>query len=226
MTYLNADDLTKTLISHVKMLQEHISSGTHKYYMDAIFFLSVALHQNILPPEVKQLVMIDSDLRFRTDIKKLYDHFDNFGPGNVIGIAHEQQPVYRHTFSLYRSQNRGTLVGDPPPKGLAGFNSGVMLLDLVRMRESVSYNSFLDVNVVRSLSEKYSFKGHLGDQDFFSLISLENKDLFYVLPCTWNRQLCQWWKDKGYADVFHLYFNCLGIINIYHGNCNTPIPSD
>ncbi|XP_002738549.1 uncharacterized protein LOC100375634 [Saccoglossus kowalevskii] len=224
VTYLNAEELTQTLIDHVKMLQEHISTGKHKYYMEAIFFLSVALHKNILPSEVKKLIMIDSDLKFRTDIKKLFQHFDNFETGNVIGIAHEQQPVYRHTFSLYRSQNPGTLVGDPPPNGLSGFNSGVMLLDLERMQSSISYNAFLDVDVVRALSDKYSFKGHLGDQDFFTLISLENKNLFYVLPCTWNRQLCTWWKDKGYEGVFDLYFSCPGEINIYHGNCNTPIP--
>jgi hypothetical protein len=47
---------------------------------------------------------------------------------------------------------------------------------------------------------------------------------FYILPCSWNRQLCIWWKDKGYESVFDLYFKCEGHINIYHGNCNTEIP--
>ena len=169
--------------------------------------------------------MLDTDLKFMTDIKQLFDFFPQFTGENIIALAHEQQPVYRHMLSLYRSRNKGTKVGDPPPNGLTGFNSGVMLLDLDRMRTSHAYASFLGDNVIKVLTQKYFFKGHLGDQDFFSLISLENPDLFYILPCTWNRQLCRWWQDKGYADVFDQYFSCPGHIDVYHGNCNTPIPN-
>ena len=99
-------------------------------------------------------------------------------------------------------------------------------MDLDRMRKSERYNTLLDSDIVEKLAQKYSYKGHLGDQDFYTLVSLENEDLFYVLPCTWNRQLCQWWRDKGYEKVFDSYFTCQGKINIYHGNCNTPFPAD
>lgn len=71
---------------------------------------------------------------------------------------------------------------------------------------------------------RYSFRGHLGDQDFYTLLGFEKPSLFHVLPCTWNRQLCQWWKDKGYENIFHKYFDCLGTVKIWHGNCDTPIP--
>jgi hypothetical protein len=30
----------------------------------------------------------------------------------------------------------------------------------------------------------------LGDQDVYTLLSFEHPDLFYRLPCVWNRQLC------------------------------------
>ena len=55
---------------------------------------------------------------------------------------------------------------------------------------------------------------------------MEHPELFHVLDCTWNRQLCTWWKDHGYSDVFDQYFRCDGEVKIYHGNCNTPIPED
>ena len=168
--------------------------------------------------------MLDADLKFMDDVKKLYDRFRLFHKDALIGIGHDLQPVYRHTFYKYRSENPGTRVGDPPPNGLTGFNSGVLLLDLEKLRDSKLYNSLISAEHVKRLSEEFHFKGHLGDQDFFTLLSMKYEWLFHVLPCTWNRQLCQWWKHHGYQDIFDQYFNCEGEVKIYHGNCGTPIP--
>lgn len=135
-------------------------------------------------------------------------------------------PFCRHTFWQYRKENPKSRVGDPPPDGLPGFNSGVMLLNLETMRRSALYNRLLEPEHVAHLTEKYHFRGHLGDQDFFTMIGMEHPELFHHLDCGWNRQLCTWWRDHGYGDVFHLYFHCDGPVHIYHGNCNTPIPAD
>ncbi|XP_067658696.1 xyloside xylosyltransferase 1-like isoform X1 [Haliotis asinina] len=219
---LDIEDITHRLYDLVKDMQSKFS-GQRSYYHDALFFLSIAIHK-VLPAHIHRVIMLDADLKFQGDIKDLYALFSNFSATNVMGIAHEAQPVYRHQFHQYRSQNKGTRVGEPPPNGLTGFNSGVLLLDIDRMRSSAVYNSLITAEVAEQLKKKYSFRGHLGDQCFFTLLSLEHEDLFYVLPCNWNRQLCTWWKGKGYDDVFDLYFRCEGHINIYHGNCNTKIP--
>eukprot|EP00794_Sanderia_malayensis_P015335 gene15335-16912_t len=145
---------------------------------------------------------------------------------NIMGLAREQQPVYRHVLSNYRHRNPGTIVGDPPPNGLTGFNSGVKLMNLENMRNSELYNSILHRDNVTLLANKYNFRGHLGDQDFFSLVSFDHPSLFYTLPCQWNRQLCTWWKDNGYKDVFDAYFSCTEPFYVIHGNCNTPIPQE
>ncbi|XP_038061940.1 xyloside xylosyltransferase 1-like [Patiria miniata] len=221
--FIEVDELARQLAPLVSMLQEKVTGG-HPYYQDAIFFLSVAIHRGILPSYVRRIVMLDSDLKFMTDIKKLFDRFDLFTSNNIMGLAREMQPVYRHLLSLYRNMNQGTKVGDPPPDGLTGFNSGVVLLDLEKMRNSAAYRGFVNAEKIHQLTEKYHFKGHLGDQDFFTLISLDMPDLFHILPCSWNRQLCTWWRDKGYANVFDQYYRCDMEINVYHGNCNTPIP--
>lgn len=222
MKHFNIDELVKHVHGIISEMQFFFSYKPGAYYSDSLFFFSIVAHKVI--PDMSRIIMIDCDLKFNADIKELYKIFDDFKETNIMGIAHDAQPVYRHNFHMYRNKNKGTRVGDPPPDGLAGFNSGVLLLDLDRMRRSDIYNSLINEESVRELSEKYMFKGHLGDQDFYSLISLEHEDLFYVLPCTWNRQLCTWWKGHGYSDVFDLYFNCDGPINIYHGNCNSPIP--
>ena len=100
-------------------------------------------------------------------------------------------------------------------------------MNLARIRNSILYKTYLsDPTRLRQLAEKYYFKGHLGDQGFYTLLSFNHPELFYILPCSWNRQLCTWWKDKGYEGVFDLYHNCEGYINVYHGNCGTPIPND
>ena len=132
--------------------------------------------------------------------------------------------VYRHTFWKFRREHHRTRIGEPPPYGLPGFNSGVLLLDLKRMRQSSLYNSLLDAAEIARLSDELHFKGHLGDQDFFTLVGTRYEQLFYVLPCQWNRQLCRWWEENGYKDVFESYHRCDGDIMVYHGNCNTPIP--
>ncbi|XP_075058351.1 xyloside xylosyltransferase 1 [Mixophyes fleayi] len=217
--------LTDKLFPIVEAMQKLFSAGTGTYYSDSIFFLSVALHR-IMPKDISRIIQLDLDLKFKTNIRKLFEEFDNFLQSSVIGIAHEMQPVYRHTFWQYRRENPNTNVGGPPPDGMPGFNSGVMLLNLEAMRQSKLYNQLLEPNAIRLLAEKYHFKGHLGDQDFFSMIGMEHPELFYVLDCGWNKQLCTWWKDHGYNDIFDQYYKCEGHIKIYHGNCNTPIPED
>lgn len=217
--------LTQKLFPIVEAMQKYFSAGSGAYYSDAIFFLSVAMH-HIMPENLTHIVQLDLDLKYRTNIRDLFQEFDHFPPEAVIGIAREMQPVYRHTFWQYRKENPQTRVGDPPPDGLPGFNSGVMLLNLGAMRDSALYNQLLKPSNVAKLADQYRFRGHLGDQDFFTMIGMEHPELFYSLACGWNRQLCTWWRDHGYGDVFQMYYRCEGLVYIYHGNCNTPIPDD
>lgn len=215
--------LTQKLFPIVEAMQKHFSAGSGAYYSDSIFFLSVAMH-HIMPQSLTQIIQLDLDLKFRTNIRDLFQEFQRFSPKAVIGIAREMQPVYRHTFWQYRKENPKTRVGEPPPEGLPGFNSGVMLLNLAEMRTSALYNQLLEPSNVAKLADLYRFRGHLGDQDFFTMIGMEHPELFHSLACGWNRQLCTWWRDHGYGDVFQLYYHCEGPIYIYHGNCNSPIP--
>uniref|UniRef100_UPI0037E7743F xyloside xylosyltransferase 1 isoform X2 n=1 Tax=Semicossyphus pulcher TaxID=241346 RepID=UPI0037E7743F len=221
----DVEALTQKLFPIVEAMQKYFSAGSGAYYSDAIFFLSVAMH-HIMPESLTRILQLDLDLKYRTNIRDLFQEFDRFSPGAVMGIAREMQPVYRHTFWQYRKENPQTRVGEPPPDGLPGFNSGVMLLDLGAMRASALYNQLLEPNNVAKLADQYRFRGHLGDQDFFTMIGMEHPELFYSLACGWNRQLCTWWRDHGYGDVFQLYYRCVGPIYIYHGNCNSPIPDD
>ncbi|CAF0904861.1 unnamed protein product [Brachionus calyciflorus] len=222
---IDADGLAKKMHELVSKMQNHFSHSPNSYYGDSLFFLSIGLFK-VFNQNINKMILLDSDLKFKNDIGELYKLFNQFNESNLIGIARDGQPVYRHLFWKYRQENPETRVGNPPPDGLTGFNSGVLLLDLEKMRKSELYQNLLTHESVEYLTKKYYFKGHLGDQDFFTLLSMEHEELFYVLPCQWNRQLCKWWGEHGYADVIEEYFKCDGKINVYHGNCNTPIPTD
>lgn len=71
---------------------------THKpnsYYSNALFFYSLVLHQ-IIPRQVAdRLILLDVDVQLDANLLELYEEFGRFKPEQVIGIAHEQQPVYR-----------------------------------------------------------------------------------------------------------------------------------
>ncbi|KAL9971026.1 hypothetical protein ACROYT_G023503 [Oculina patagonica] len=225
VTYYDVDKVSKKIEPITKEIQNLFSSSSHSYYNHPLFFVSTAIH-HVLPKNMMRIISLDSDLFFKTDIKQLFAMFDTFNSSTIFGLAREQQPVYRHILHMYRDRNPGTKVGEPPPDGLTGFNSGVLLINLHKMRESKMYNHLLHNNVVKQIANKYTFQGHLGDQDFYTLLNLDHPDLFQVLPCSWNRQLCTWWRDNGYAQVFDSYFNCPEPIHVYHGNCGTKMPNE
>ncbi|EDW57071.1 GM16083 [Drosophila sechellia] len=218
-------------------LSPYFSSTPNSYYSDSLFFLSLGLHR-IADRSLNRAILLDCDIVFRSDVRLLFNEFDNFLPHQLYGLAPELTPVYRHILYRYRVRYPKTSFGNPyypinneggnqhsrVHHGYPGLNSGVVLLLLNRIRNSKSYLEKLTHSEVHTLVAKYSFKGHLGDQDFFTLLGYEYPNLIYRLDCIWNRQLCTWWKDHGYSQIFDAYFRCEGNIKMYHGNCNTRIP--
>ncbi|PRD21917.1 UNVERIFIED_CONTAM: Xxylt1 [Trichonephila clavipes] len=218
----DANIFMKPLQELIDSLKPHFSFKQGAYYSDGIFYISIGLFKVMT---LNKIIIIDIDVKFLSDVKLLYDYFDKFPTEAMIGIAREQQPVYRHILNEYRRRHNGTKIGNPPPDGISGYNSGVLLLDLEKMRNSSLYSEIINnSSITLALIEKYKFKGHLGDQDFYTLLSFEYSYLFYTLPCIWNRQLCKWWKYHGYQNVFDLYYSCPGKVHLFHGNCNSAIP--
>lgn len=157
----------------------------------------------------------------------------SFKETHLFGLAPELSPVYRHVLYTYRAKHN-TSFGDyyhpnfttndtHHPKGFQGYNSGVILFNLSAIRKSKIYPQLLTNASVTSLAEKYTFRGHLGDQDFYTLIGYEYPEVVYRMSCGFNRQLCVWWREHGYKDVFDFYFKCEESVVVLHGNCNSRI---
>lgn len=47
--------------------------------------------------EITQIIQVDLDLKYKANIRDLFEEFNNFQEGAVIGIAREMQPVYRYS---------------------------------------------------------------------------------------------------------------------------------
>ena len=171
-------------------MQQYFSAKPGTYYSQALFYVSVRLPE-LVPANVDRLIFVDADTEFRDGPDKLAAHFDDFDEDQLLGLAPELTPVYRHILYIYRHRHKSTLLGEPKGQGFPGYNSGVVLMQLDRIRGSTLYNSLLTNASLAQLTTKYSFKGHLGDQDFYTLAALEYPQLFHTLPCNWNRQLCK-----------------------------------
>eukprot|EP01134_Creolimax_fragrantissima_P008433 CFRG8433T1 len=204
--------------------------GSEKFN-DIAFYLP-PLFPRIISKSITHLIVTDTDMIFRTDISQLYSMFESFTDTQVIGIAHEQQPVYHNVFAMHRVDNKDNeaqrLGVSAREGGFPGYNSGVMLMRLDRLRELTVWKDMLEGNTVKTLADIFQFRGHHGDQDLYTLLGSIHPELFYILPCNWNKQLCTWWRDVGgYKDpIFGYYYECEGYLHVVHGNCNTAIPDE
>ncbi|XP_055838200.1 xyloside xylosyltransferase 1 [Episyrphus balteatus] len=246
-TLYDVHECAERITDIVQAMMPFFSSNPSSYYSDALFYLSLGLHR-LAEPHIERAILIDCDVVFRADVRLLFDEFERFSPENLFGLSPELTPVYRHILYRYRANYPNTnfgssyypssaALGAPSlsggnkhkhnkhiKHGYPGLNSGVVMLHLRKIRLSQLYQENLKEVNVRKMANKYSFKGHLGDQDFYTLLGYEFPSLIYRLDCVWNRQLCTWWKDHGYSEVFDTYFHCEGKIRLYHGNCNTRVP--
>ncbi|XP_071579115.1 xyloside xylosyltransferase 1 isoform X2 [Temnothorax nylanderi] len=156
--YYNVHQLAVQLEDIVSVMLPHFSSKPGTYYSDALFFISLGLHR-IAPSHQKLAAMFDADTKFRRDVKDLFEEFNKFGKEALFGLAPELTPVYRHVLYLYRNKHPTTMFGEPQHKGgYPGYNSGMVLFNLERLRKSLEYNEIVNKDSVNAMTEKYHFK--------------------------------------------------------------------
>ena len=80
----------------------------------------------------------------------------------MIGVATDQTPHYFDKSKSYREHHSSSSVGSPGK--MQGFNTGVTLFDLAKMRSSKLYQEASKVTEMISLEEKYKISGTVGDQ--------------------------------------------------------------
>jgi hypothetical protein len=196
------DDMSNATQHRLRFFQNH-TKGVGRLYM-----CKPMLHQ-ILPLSVTRVIVLDSDVVLLKDVGQLWRLFDDFHGQQLVGMAYEQQPV-----PLYGEY--GTL----------GVNGGVQLLDLEGMRRSELYEK----TILASLDVRNVMRGAFGDQDLYTAMYTARPELFFVLPCQWNVQLCgyflnnwkqlaKWVESTARMPSFPHQPVCKKDFALIHGNC-------
>ncbi|EGD71997.1 hypothetical protein PTSG_00013 [Salpingoeca rosetta] len=198
-------------------------------------YLALMPFYHLLLPDVDKAIVVDADVVFRVDVTLLWQIFRAFKTEELIGLVYEQQPTFRHTFAAYRKLNKRTHIGSPAASvggvraGLPGFNTGVALLNLAHMRASDLISELVYTDLVDHMTRKYMVSERLTPATLFTLMAAEHPFLFHVLPCKWNRQLCQKMRQSEHSAVFDEYHQCEhddGSVLVYHESCNTQLPRE
>ena len=143
-------------------------SWSYKYRHDLFYILPY--HHLEFPDSIKKLILMDVDLEFKIDISDLFRQFNKFSASEVIGCGVTQSPYYFSFFKSYKKIDPGTHIGGPGR--YQGLNTGVLLLDLEKMRKSVLYQKTTEPDKITEMKGKYQLTGTVGDQDWLTLVQL------------------------------------------------------
>lgn len=219
----NIEDVLAKHSNTITKLQKFFSVSTVSYYRKGLFYLVPFVHEII---NEDKLILLDTDILVLGDIQQLYNSFESFHSSEFWGVTYEQSPYYAKTLQKFRENNQKTTFGGYSKSGgIPGLNTGVLLVDIGKLRrDAFIQDNYLTEKYYKYLVERFQVQGRLvlGDQDFLSLLFFEHPELFRVISCGWNRQLCKYFKQE-FGQVFDLYYECNETINIIHGNCNTTI---
>eukprot|EP00090_Calanus_glacialis_P035515 TRINITY_DN60619_c0_g1_i1.p1 TRINITY_DN60619_c0_g1~~TRINITY_DN60619_c0_g1_i1.p1 ORF type:complete len:215 (-),score=40.37 TRINITY_DN60619_c0_g1_i1:49-642(-) len=127
---------------------------------------------------------------------------------HLIGIGLDLSPHYSSFLNTtYYKHHPQSNLGKPGPT--QGFNTGVVLYNLEAMRASHVYNSYLTVENVSRLIEKYEYPLTLAEQDWMTNLGWDRPDIFYLLPCKFNMQVSIQYLRPPWEEAFMDYHYCV-----------------
>ncbi|KAI4501740.1 hypothetical protein M0802_003075 [Mischocyttarus mexicanus] len=153
----------------------------------------------ILPEAMseKKILVLDTDVTILNDVTILWKMFEKFNPNQTLGLVENQSRWYLKSFS-YGQQ--------PWPALGKGFNTGVMLMHLHRLRVSKFRDLWVTTTkrVLGSIQETT-----LADQDIINAVIKEHPYIVARIDCTWNVQL----SDHATSESCYQRGNRLNIIH-------------
>ncbi|XP_061523366.1 glucoside xylosyltransferase 1 isoform X2 [Phycodurus eques] len=132
--------------------------------------------------DVESLVYVDSDILFLQPVDRLWDFLSLFDSAQLAAMAPEHEEPRIAWYSRFARH---------PFYGRTGINSGVMLMNLTRMRNMFFKNDMTSVGLrweelLMPLLQKYKLNITWGDQDLLNIIFHYNPELLLEFPCQWN----------------------------------------
>ncbi|KAM6474643.1 glucoside xylosyltransferase 2 [Liasis olivaceus] len=158
--------------------------------------------------DVDSLLYVDTDVLFLRPIDDIWGFLRTFNATQLAAMAPEHEIPKIGWYSRFARH---------PYYGSTGVNSGVMLMNLTRIRNTQFKNNLIPTGLrweemLYPLYQKYKNYITWGDQDLLNIIFYFNPECLYLFPCQWN-----------YRPDHCMYgSNCKGAeeegISILHGN--------
>ncbi|KAL6473587.1 hypothetical protein MHYP_G00171480 [Metynnis hypsauchen] len=132
--------------------------------------------------EVDSLLYVDTDVLFLRPVELLWELFMQFNSSQLAAMAPEHEEPRIAWYNRFARH---------PYYGTTGINSGVMLMNLTRMRRALFKNDMTAIGLhweelLVPLLHKYKLNITWGDQDLINIIFHHNPEKLLVFPCHWN----------------------------------------
>ncbi|CAB3400326.1 unnamed protein product [Caenorhabditis bovis] len=165
-----------------------------------VYGLAKILLPDIIHKSVKKVILMDTDILLKTDIMELWRNFHRF-TAKTIFAASENLSLY------YLNTQAKRFVW---PAFGKGYNTGVVLIDLEKLRNSTNWNALWR----KATEEQLRIHGPaiLADQDIFNSVFLQNPSWVLKLGCGYNYQI-------GITASPHKF--CLNEPKLVHFNSKT-----
>uniref|UniRef100_A0A8C8GI23 Glucoside xylosyltransferase 1 n=1 Tax=Oncorhynchus tshawytscha TaxID=74940 RepID=A0A8C8GI23_ONCTS len=158
--------------------------------------------------EVDSLVYVDSDILFLQPVDALWSLLAHFNATQLAAMAPEHEEPRIAWYSRFARH---------PYYGRTGINSGVMLMNMTRIRATYFKNDMTSVGLrweelLMPLLQKYKLNMTWGDQDLLNIIFHHNPECLLEVPCHWNYRPdhCIYGSNCGSAEEEGIF--------ILHGN--------
>uniref|UniRef100_A0A3Q3EQS1 Glucoside xylosyltransferase 1 n=1 Tax=Labrus bergylta TaxID=56723 RepID=A0A3Q3EQS1_9LABR len=132
--------------------------------------------------EVDSLIYVDTDILFLQPVEDIWSLLSKFNSSHLAAMAPEHEEPRIGWYNRFARH---------PYYGKTGINSGVMLMNMTRLREHFFKNDMTAValkweEILMPLLQKYKLNITWGDQDLLNIIFNQNPESLYVFPCQWN----------------------------------------
>ncbi|XP_025755484.1 glucoside xylosyltransferase 1 isoform X2 [Oreochromis niloticus] len=158
--------------------------------------------------DVDSIVYVDSDILFLQPVDLLWRLLSDFNSSQLAAMAPEHEEPRIAWYNRFARH---------PFYGRTGINSGVMLMNLTRMRSMFFKNDMTSVGLrweelLMPLLQKYKLNITWGDQDLLNIIFHYNPESLLEFPCQWNYRPdhCIYGSNCASAEEDGIY--------ILHGN--------
>ncbi|XP_074757640.1 glucoside xylosyltransferase 1 isoform X2 [Athene noctua] len=131
---------------------------------------------------VDSLLYVDTDILFLRPVDDIWSFLGKFNSTQIAAMAPEHEEPRIGWYNRFARH---------PYYGVTGINSGVMLMNMTRIRRKYFKNDMTSVRlqwgeILMPLLKKYKLNITWGDQDLLNIMFFHNPESLYVFPCQWN----------------------------------------